>query len=142
MKQENKERRKTTSCGGLPWRRRGLRIEVLLVKQSPHRDSWGIPKGHMKDGESLEQCAVREIKEEAGVDVLLEQRLPDVSAVYKDEDKTVVSWLAKVVGNDEPNHANLDSEVADARWFGIDQLPTIHFYQRALLATAVKALLA
>jgi 8-oxo-dGTP diphosphatase len=141
MKTENKARRKSTSCGGLPARRRNGRIEVLLIKQFAHKDSWGIPKGHQHEGEALEDCAKREIREEAGVQVTLGQRLPDVGTVFRDEDKTVVSWLCTVVGNEEPRHDDPDSEVADARWFRIDELPTIHVYQRPLIAAAVDILM-
>lgn len=136
MKTENKARKKTTSCGGLAVRRRDGQVEVLLIKQFAHKDSWGIPKGHMHEGETEEQCAIREIREEAGVQVILGQQLPNVGTVFKDEDKTVVSWLCTVEGNDDPRHDDPDSEVADARWFGIHSLPQIHVYQRPLLAAA------
>jgi len=141
MKEVNKARTKTTSCGGLPVRRREGKVEVLLIKQFAHKDSWGIPKGHMHEGETQEQCAIREIREEAGVEVKLGQRLPDVGTVFRDEDKTVVSWLTEVVGSDEPRHDDPDSEVADARWFDINALPTLHVYQRPLIAAAVDILM-
>ena len=140
MKTENKARRKTMSCGGLPWRLRDGKLEVLLIKQFAHKDSWGIPKGHVHEGETPEQCALREVREEAGVEVTLGTRLPDVGTVFRDEDKTVVSWLARPVGDDEPRHDDPDSEVADARWFRVDALPTIHVYQRPLVAAGVEML--
>lgn len=140
MAKKNMESRKTTSCGGLPWRLKAGRLEILLIKQFAHKDRWGIPKGHVHEGETLEQCALREVREEAGVVVNLGARLPDAHINYKGEDKTVVSWLAKPVGNDEPRHDDPDSEVADARWFDVAQLPEILVYQRPLIASAVEAL--
>jgi len=128
------------SCGGLPWRQRDGRIEVLLIKQFAHKDSWGIPKGHMHPGETQEECAIREVREEAGVQVVLGMKLPDVGCLTQNEDKTVVSWLCTVVGSDDPRHDDPDSEVADARWFDVGELPTIHVYQRPLVATGVEAL--
>lgn len=141
MKEENKARRKTTSCGGLPVRQHDGKIEVLLIKQFAHKDSWGIPKGHQHEGESLEDCARREVREEAGVNVELVVPLPNVGCVFRDEDKTVVSWLCMVVGSEEPRHDDPDSEVADARWFDINGLPTIHVYQRPLIAAAIDLLM-
>jgi 8-oxo-dGTP pyrophosphatase MutT (NUDIX family) len=140
MKTENKARRKTTSCGGLPWRLREGKLEVLLIKQFAHKDSWGIPKGHMHEGETAEQCALREVREEAGVEIVLGPRLPDVGTAFRDEDKTVVSWLGRPVGSEEPRHDDPDSEVADARWFNVDGLPPIHLYQRPLIAAAIDIL--
>ena len=95
----------------------------------------------MHDGETYEQCALREILEESGVKVRLLERLPDVGTTFRDEEKTVISWLAEPTGNEEPHHDDPDSEVADARWFGIDALPIIHVYQRPLIATAVGVLM-
>ena len=138
MSKKNKERRKTTSCGAVVWRVREGKLELLLIKQFEHRDSWGIPKGHVDAGESLETCALREVREETGVAVRLVERLPDCSCFVKHEDKTVVSWLAVPVdANAEPAHDDPDSEVADARWIPVDQLPRIHVYQQPLIAVAI-----
>ena len=137
MSKKNKERRKTTSCGAVVWRVNEGRLELLLIKQFAHKDSWGIPKGHMDRGESLEQCALREVKQETGVSIALGERLPDCGTFFKNEDKTVVSYLATPVGSHDPKHDDPDSEVADARWIPIDQLPKIHLYQQPLIAIAV-----
>lgn len=138
MSKKNKERRKTTSCGAVVWRLREGRLELLLIKQFEHKDSWGIPKGHMDKGESLSECALREVREETGVAVRLDERLPDCATYFKNEDKTVVSYLARPVDpGAEPAHDDPDSEVADARWIPVDRLPKIHAYQQQLIATAI-----
>lgn len=142
MAKDKKKLRKTTSCGAVIWRVVGSSLELLLIKQFAHKDSWGIPKGHIDEGESLEECAVREVREEAGVDVVLGARLPDVMTQFKKEEKTVVSYLAQCRGNQEPRHDDPDSEVADARWFPVTKLPRIHVYQRPLLQSAVDSLAA
>jgi bis(5'-nucleosidyl)-tetraphosphatase len=140
MSGKNRERRKATSCGGIVWRSREGCIDLLLIQQFANNPRWGIPKGHQHPGESLEDCARREIKEETGVEVVLESRLMDVATTYRDEDKTVTSWLARPVGSEVPTHDDPNSEVADARWFPIDALPEIHVYQRPLIASAVETL--
>lgn len=141
MRRKNKGRRKTTSCGAVVWRLRNGRLELLLIKQFKHKDLWGIPKGHMDKGESLSECALREVKEETGVTVRLDERLPDCATYFKNEDKTVVSYLAQPIDPTvEPNHDNPDSEVADARWIPVNKLPKIHAYQQQLIATAVERL--
>ena len=130
------------SCGGVVWRKspEGL-LSILLIKQFANKDRWGIPKGHQHRGETLTECALREILEETGVEVTLGERLIDVGTVYRDEDKTVVSYLSRPVNPcAEPTALGPDSEVADARWFPIDALPEIHIYQRPLLAAAVDRL--
>jgi len=140
MAKDKKKLRKTTSCGAVVWRLREGQLELLLIKQFAHKDSWGIPKGHIDEGESLEECAVREVREETGVKVKLGSRLPDVMTHFKKEEKTVVSYLAQAVGDDEPCHDDPDSEVADARWVPASALPKIHIYQQPLIAEALARL--
>lgn len=140
MSNKRKERRRTVSCGAVTYRVENGKTYVLLIKQFSNNDSWGIPKGHVNDGETLEDCAVREVREETGVTVKLGERLPDCHARLKNEDKTVVSYLATVVGDHEPKHDDPDNEVADAQWIPIDQLPKVHAYQQQLVATVVALL--
>lgn len=61
----------TDSAGTLLWRRRGDGLEVLIVHPSGaynRHAPWGIPKGMPAPGESLEDTARRETREETGVD--------------------------------------------------------------------------
>ena len=51
--------------------------KVLLLHQEKHNDI-SFPKGHLEAGETLAQCAVREVKEETGLDVELIQELPSM----------------------------------------------------------------
>lgn len=140
MGKKNKERLKSTSCGGVVWRLKEGKLELLLIKQFAHKDRWGIPKGHKHSGESLEDCAKREIREETGVNVSLSTRLPNTITTYKREDKTVAAWLAQPVGDESPHHDDPESEVADARWFSVQSMPEIHAYQRPVIATAIEML--
>ncbi len=137
---KGKTKRETISCGALPWRIHEGKRQVLLIKQFTHRDRWGVPKGHLDKGEDLQACAVREVMEETGVRVCLGRELPDVHVTSSDERKTVKTWFATAVGSDVPNINDPDSEVADARWFDIDELPEVVAYQRALLQGAVDVL--
>ncbi len=54
---------KVKSCGFLIYRT-GPQKEFLLM-QHPHR--WDLPKGHVDDGETNLQCALRELEEETGI---------------------------------------------------------------------------
>lgn len=57
-----------THAGGLAYRERHGRHEVLLVRARPKPHDWVFPKGHIERGESPHECARRELREEGGVD--------------------------------------------------------------------------
>ena len=61
-------------------RRSGTRIEVLLLHKPRKRDSWQLPQGGQEAGETLEQAALRELREEAGISA---EVLGESSVVYQ-----------------------------------------------------------
>ncbi|MBQ6381487.1 MAG: NUDIX domain-containing protein [Clostridia bacterium] len=56
------------SCGAVVYHEIGGKVRYLLIKnkRSAH---WSFPKGHVEKGESDEQAAIREVKEETGIDI-------------------------------------------------------------------------
>lgn len=140
MGKKDRKRKLTTSCGALVWRIIDDKFQLLLIKQFAHKDSWGIPKGHIDEGETIEECAVREVREETGIDVVLGVRLQNVVVPLKKEIKTVVTFLARPVGDKQPKIDDPDCEVVDVKWFDTDKLPVIHFYQREVVEAALDIL--
>jgi 8-oxo-dGTP pyrophosphatase MutT (NUDIX family) len=60
-----------TAAGGVVFRQRSkAEVEVLLIKRN---GIWDIPKGHLEKGESIKECAQREVAEETGCE------LPDIT---------------------------------------------------------------
>ena len=62
------QQQRETSAGGVVFRYDGQRMLVLLIRDA-HRN-WGFPKGHVEAGESFADAAVREVREETGLDQL------------------------------------------------------------------------
>lgn len=94
---------------------------VLLIK--PHnRNRWQLPKGTIDPGEKPETTAVREVREEAGVDASIVGHLGPITFFYQMHGnrfvKTVDFYLMEYKSGSPTNH---DDEVDDARWFLIDQ---------------------
>ena len=58
------------SCGAVIFYKSRQNTKILLVKNSNGR-YWSFPKGHIEDGENEHQTAIREIKEETGLDVVI-----------------------------------------------------------------------
>ena len=74
-----------TSAGGVVYRKSRGKIEFLAVQHSGHH-RWVLPKGWIDPGETKEQAAVREVKEEAGVEVEIGDYLGEITIFYTSSD--------------------------------------------------------
>lgn len=95
------------SAGGVVYRENPL--QVIVIKPSG-KDRWTLPKGWIDEGETSEQAAVREVKEEAGVDTQPLRKIDTIKIFFKDEKtsknvlKMVTFYLMKYVGGDVRDH--------------------------------------
>lgn len=128
------------SCGAVVYRNIPSGPQVLLVKQFLNDDSWGIPKGHMEEGETYVDTAIRETREEAGIDIKIITQLPHVFINRRNYRKVVVPFLASQTCDKEPFSGHQASEVVDVKWFNVSSLPMIYNYQRPILDAALMLL--
>ncbi|MFC2143986.1 NUDIX domain-containing protein, partial [Candidatus Aenigmatarchaeota archaeon] len=101
--------------------------EILLINRTkyPFVGFWGIPGGKVKPGETMEKCAVREAKEETGLDVGFHSFRGSVSAKIM-EDQNVLSQFMLLLCRLEPRNGKLKvSEEGDLRWFKLNELDEI-----------------
>src|SRR3990172_5162316 len=70
-----------TSAGGVVYRKSREKIEFLIVQHSGHH-RWVLPKGWIDAGETKEETAVREVKEEAGVEAEIQDYLGETTIFY------------------------------------------------------------
>lgn len=124
------------SAGGLVVRGR----EILLISTRSGR-RWQLPKGHVEEGESRRQAAVREVREETGVSGRVVTPLPDVEYWFTERGtqrihKRVHYYLLAYVEGDA---ADFDpQEVSGAAWFPWEEGLTRLSYanERRVVATA------
>lgn len=81
----------------------------------PSYDDWTFPKGKTDEGEGLQQTAVREIAEEAGIQVRLGHPLPRVDYRTASGIKQVSYWMARPVGGTDETFTP-NKEVDEVRW--------------------------
>jgi 8-oxo-(d)GTP phosphatase len=94
--------------------------EVLLVHR-PKYDDWSFPKGKQDPGEHVTTTAVREVLEETGVEIRLGRPLlPQMYAVSGGRAKKVHYWIGHVVGDDDVSSYQINEEVDELAWFGLD----------------------
>lgn len=125
------------SCGAVVYKKDKGNTLILLVKQAGKNPGWGIPKGHMEPGETYLTTAIREVKEEAGIDIKIVTRLPHVIMKKNSYKKIVIPYLATQSCDSEPRCDHESSEVVDVKWFNIDFLPPIYSYQKPIIHAAI-----
>jgi 8-oxo-dGTP pyrophosphatase MutT (NUDIX family) len=93
------------------WNEEG-ELEVLLVHR-PAYDDWSLPKGKAHDGESDEDCALREVREETGVRCELGPELDSTSYIDgRGRPKLVRYWMMWPAAGTAQPYAEID----DVRW--------------------------
>ena len=94
------------------------KTELLLLQT---RDKiWTIPGGHIKKGERPEEAAVREVKEEIGIELPMEpRRIREV-----DNDEGGVLYLFEVQTNQKFEEIRPSRDFRQFKWFEIDSIPT------------------
>ena len=105
--------KKEKSCGAVVISEEDNQTMFLIIKQ--HDENWHFPKGHVEEGETEEQTAIREIKEETNIDVEIDTSFRKVITYSPKEGviKDVVFFIGKATSFDikiDPN------ELLDAKW--------------------------
>ena len=136
------------SAGGIVYRYTpGGHTEVALIRVGPS-GRWQLPKGIVDEGESPELTAVREIREEAGVDARVVGPVEVIEYWYVGDDregkrvrfhKFVHLFLLEYEGGDVSQH---DYEVEEARWIALPDAEAMLAFgsERKAMARARKLL--
>jgi len=97
---------------------------LLLKRKNAHGSgTWSTPGGHLDFGESPEECAIREVKEETGVSIKELKFKAITNDIFKSQGKHYITiWLEAKHLSGEPM-INAPYEVAEVGWFKLDSLP-------------------
>ena len=119
--------------------------DVMVIVPRGRRRVLGLPKGGRNVGESPEETAAREVREETGIIARVRDRLGQVDYSYRRGgrriDNTVHFYLCEFEGGDTSDH---DHEVDDARWMPLEEARRRLSYpgERAMIARALSILAA
>lgn len=124
------DRRIAYSAGGVIYRQSESGIEVALIATNGLK-RWGLPKGHVRRGESAEAAAMREIAEETGLSGEIECHLALIdywfragrTRIHKYVDFFLVRYTGGVM---VPQQAEVD----DARWFPLHEAQQLASFER------------
>lgn len=118
------------SFGIIPIQKRGGKIFILIIKHI-NGHYWGFPKGKPSSGEVPHETAIRELKEETGLEVkeMISGRLFHEEYSFEFEGKhfhkEVVYFPAIVLGEAVVSHPE---EIEEVQWCLLEQLETILTY--------------
>ncbi len=118
------------SCGGIIFYKTRQNVKILLVKNNNGR-YWSFPKGHIEDGETEQETAIREIKEETGLDVTLVNSFREISEYcpFGKIRKRVVFFLARAfTDNVKIQEEEIDSYI----WVDLQQARKLCSYDNDL----------
>lgn len=87
-----------THAGGIVFRRDPDAVRYLSVSARGDNDHWVLPKGHIDPGETPEQAAVREIREETGVRAEVVAPAGSIAFPFKGRTARVVLFLMRFAG--------------------------------------------
>ena len=139
-------RRDEVSAGGVVFRPRDDDgFDVALIRT--HEGRWQLPKGWIEDDEPMERTAVREVREEAGVDAELVGPLDTIEYWYTSRydaeparvHKLVHFFLLRYLAGSTDDH---DHEVTEARWVDMGEAERMLAFkdERRIVALARDAL--
>lgn len=112
------------SAGGVAFRRHEGEDEIAIVSMNPS-GRWQLPKGLIDEGETPEQAAIREVREEAGIDTEIVGLIDTISywfvsdwdEVRRKIHKKVHFFFLRYLSGNTADH---DDEILEARWVNVD----------------------
>jgi ADP-ribose pyrophosphatase YjhB (NUDIX family) len=103
-------------AGGLLWRHVSSGYELAIVHRQRY-DDWTLPKGHLQEGETWVEAALREVKEETGYEAEILGFAGAISYNTDEGPKVVRFWHMTPTG---AASSQLDSEVDEVVWLSIE----------------------
>ena len=109
--------------GGLVKNEKG---EVLFMFR---RGKWDLPKGKQDDGETMESCALREVREETGLkDINLEKPLLVTWHTYDDSGKHILKethWFTMRAGGEQALLPQQEEQITELKWVAKKDFPAM-----------------
>lgn len=109
------------------------------------RGKWDLPKGKIEKDERKQHAALREVREETGLDTLMiVRRLDKTYHIYTEKNIHILKktyWYEMVAIKAAPLHPQIEEDITDIRWFEPDNLNEVLSNTYPLVAELVKGIL-
>lgn len=121
------------SSGGVVFRKRDGRIEVTVISRTARSGQkvYCLPKGWIEKGETPEEAAIREVREETGLTGRILQKIGEINYFFYSDKKERISkavhfYLLEYISGNTSDH---DDEVEDAGWFPLEDANALLSYK-------------
>lgn len=95
---------------------------ILIIQEGKKScfGKWNVPSGHLEEDENILNGALREVKEETGLDIKLDRLVGVYNNKYENNNSIQFSFLAET---DSPKKLTFDhEEILDARWVDLSEV--------------------
>ena len=125
------------SCGALVYMYNGDKLNLLLLRHR-HGGHWSFPKGHVENNETEKQTALREVFEETGIHITLEEGFRH--CVEYTPKPGVKKQVVYFLGRAESDHFVMQvEEISEIRWLDVDDaMRSVSFKNDRTLITLAK----
>ena len=124
------ESRPIIGCAAVVWRG----DEVLLIRRlkPPLKGQWSLPGGQLQFGETMQACALRELKEETGIEAEILGLVDVVDAIYPGSDGgshfALIDFAARMTGGE----LRAGDDAGEARWHAADSLESLGMWNETV----------
>ena len=116
----------------------GRTLRILLIRRGvePFKDLWAFPGGFLRMDETVEECALRELVEETGLELTQMKQLGVFSDIARDPRERVISVAFYALAKSAEVRGGDDAALA--QWFTIDEVPHLAFDHDYILRQAMR----
>lgn len=117
---------------------------VLLIKRrdEPFKNQWALPGGFVAEDEDIEQCAMRELREETGIDKVYLEQLYTFGSPDRDPRERVITVAYYALLPSDQLAIQAASDAVDVKWFEVTSIPKLGFDHNKIVNIAQQRLIA
>jgi len=102
------------AAGGVVYNKKD---ELLMIFRN---GKWDLPKGKLEEGENIEDCAIREVREECGArDLLIKTKLKDTYHIYQSKNKNILKctfWFKMQTDSEAELNPQMEEGITKVEW--------------------------